>query len=376
MSGDLAQNLAKHLASLIRGHGPLTVEQWMGQVLGHPELGYYMSAEPFGVKGDFTTSPEISQMFGEMLGLWAAHTWQQIGAPPLVHLVEIGPGRGTLMADALRAAAALPDFVAAIDVHLVETSPRLRTAQQAALGEYEITWHEDLAGVPAGPMILLCNELFDALPIRQFVHTAEGWRERLVDLDPDSSLANNADAPSFRFVASPGPSMAMALVDEAVQDAPEGSVAELCPSGLRLASEIASRLQSQGGAGLIIDYGYVKSQAGDTLQAVSKHDSYHVLAAPGQIDVCALVDFAMLGHAIREAGAQVSGLREQGEFLTALGIDTRAQILKANQPAAAAPMIDAALERLTGADAMGKLFKVMAITPAGAPRPAGFEDAE
>lgn len=372
MSSELDQNLARHLQSLIRGHGPLTVEQWMGQVLGHPEFGYYMTAEPFGVKGDFTTSPEISQMFGEMLGLWAAHTWQQIGAPPLVQLVELGPGRGSLMADALRAAAAAPDFAAAIDVHLVETSPCLRAVQQVTLSEFNVTWHDNLAGVPAGPMILLCNELFDALAIRQFLHTADGWRERLVDLDPDSS----PDAPTFRFVASPGPSMAMALVDEAVQDAPEGSVAELCPSGLRLASDIATRVQAQGGAALIIDYGHAQSQPGDTLQAVSKHDSYHVLAAPGHIDVCALVDFGMLGRAVREAGGHVSGPREQGGFLNALGIETRAQILKAKQPATAGEKIDAALERLTGADAMGKLFKVMAITPAGAPHPAGFEEAE
>ena len=363
--------LARHLAGLIRGHGPLSVEQWMAQVLGHPEWGYYRRAEPFGVAGDFTTSPEISQMFGELLGLWAAQSWQQSGAPETLRLVELGPGRGSLMADALRAAAGLPAFAAALDVHLVETSPRLRDIQRHTLGEHKITWHDDLAGLPGGPMILLCNELFDALPIRQFLHTAAGWRERLVDLEPGSP----ALAPSFRFVAAPGPSPALALIDAAVLAAPVGSVAEVCPAGLRLAHDIAARLVAHGGAALIVDYGPVASRPGDTLQAVAKHENHDVLAAPGQADVCAHVDFARLAQSAAQAGAISAGPLEQGAFLKALGIDARAAQLKSNLPPAGAADIEAALERLTGPGAMGKLFKVMALQPPGAPALAGFEEA-
>jgi len=362
--------LAHHLASLIRAGGPLTVEHWMAQVLGHPEHGYYMTHEPFGVDGDFTTAPEISQMFGEMLGLWTVHTWQQIGAPETLRLVEIGPGRGTLMADVVRAGRALPGFSEAIDIHLFETSPRLRDIQRTTLIDHDVTWHDGLGGVPDGPMILLGNELFDALPIRQFLHTADGWRERLVDLDPDSEPG----IPTFRFVASPGASPAMSLIEESVRAAPEGSVAEFCPAGVRLAHDIAARLQAQGGAALIIDYGYVSSQPGDTLQAVSAHEKQDVLAAPGKADVCALVDFALLGRSAAEAGAQVSGPVEQGAFLTSLGIETRADTLKANVKPAEINEIQVALERLTGPDGMGTLFKVMALSQTGAPVLAGFED--
>ena len=369
---DNQSSLALHLDSLIRGNGPLTIEQWMGQVLSHPKYGYYMREEPFGVDGDFTTAPEISQMFGEMLGFWAAHTWQQMGAPERINLVEIGPGRGTLLADALRAAQTLPDFAEAIDLHLVETSPRLRDIQQSALSDQGGTWHHDLSELPDGPMILLCNELFDALPIRQFIHTAEGWRERLVDLDPESEPL----APVFRFVVSPGTTAAFALIDDEIKTAGEGSIAELCPGGLRLVHDIAKRLQAQGGAALIIDYGYAASQTGDTLQSVSKHTKHDVLETPGKADICALVNFAMLAQSAREAGAVTSGPIEQGHFLKALGIETRAEKLKSGLSLEKANVIEAALERLTAANAMGKLFKVMAIRPAGAPALAAFEDTE
>jgi NADH dehydrogenase [ubiquinone] 1 alpha subcomplex assembly factor 7 len=221
-------------------------------------------------------------------------------------------------------------------------------------------------------MILLCNELIDALPIRQFLKTADGWRERLVDLDPEAGADG---APSFRFIAAPGPSPALNLIDEAVLAAPEDSVAELRPAGLRLAHDIAQRLQTQGGAGLIIDYGYADSRPGDTLQGVADHDCHDVLARPGQADVTALVDFAMLAKSARQAGAQTAGPLEQGSFLRALGIAARAEALKSNLGPAPAAEIDAALERLTGPDAMGNLFKVLLISPAGAPAAAGFEDA-
>ncbi len=340
--------LAGHLLGLIRAQGPIPVARFMAEALGHPKHGYYITRDPLGAGGDFVTAPEISQMFGELIGLWAATVWQQMGAPTPMHLVELGPGRGTLMADALRAARLMPAFRAAIRLHLVETSPVLREAQARALPDAAAQWHSHIAGVPAGPMILIANEFFDALPVRQYQRTADGWRERLVDSDGDG----------FRFVLSPlqFDGLSSPLLDAA----PPGAVWETSPSGLALAEEIAARIAGQGGAALLIDYGYVDGSPRATLQALRDHKAHPVLDDPGSADLTALVDFAALATAARAAGAAVQGPVAQGVFLQALGLDMRAARLSAAAPQEAAA-IEAARARLTHPDQMGSLFQAMTI---------------
>jgi len=340
--------LAEHLLSLVRAQGPISVARFMAEALGHPRHGYYITRDPFGVAGDFVTAPEISQMFGELIGLWLVTVWQQMGAPSPLHLVELGPGRGTLMADALRAARLVPAFRAAIRLHLVETSPALRAAQAQALADAAPAWHDHVAGVPAGPMLLVANEFFDALPVRQYERTADGWRERLVD----------SDGEGFRFVLSPlrFDGASSPLLDAA----PPGAVWETSPSGLALAEEIAARIAGQGGAALLVDYGYVDGSPRATLQALRDHKAHPVLDDPGSADLTALVDFAALAAAARAAGAAVQGPVAQGAFLQALGIDTRAARLSAAAPEEAAT-IEAARARLTHPDQMGSLFQAMTI---------------
>jgi NADH dehydrogenase [ubiquinone] 1 alpha subcomplex assembly factor 7 len=376
VSGDIhTEALSKHFCDLIKATGPLTVERWMADCLGHPEHGYYITRDPFGVDGDFITAPEVSQMFGELLGLWCAQTWLQMGSPSTVHLVELGPGRGTLMADALRVAKVLPPFLEAVHIHLVETSPILRKKQQEALADYAVTWHDSFDDVPPGPALVLANELFDALPIRQFIKSQLSdkeeviWLERLIDLDPD-------DDSKFRFVASPGPSPAASLLSIDLDYCPDDSIAELCPAGLRLGHTIGARLKEHGGAALFIDYGYGASQIGDSLQALLAHKPHPVLEQPGAADITAHVDFSMLARSAREGGAKTFGPVEQGLFLTALGLNQRAGMLKASAPADLAEEIDAAHKRLTAADQMGTLFKVMAVCHPDLETLAGFENTE
>ena len=342
--------LAGHLLALIRAQGPISVARFMAEALGHPKHGYYITRDPFGVAGDFVTAPEISQMFGELIGLWLATVWQQMGTPSPVHLVELGPGRGTLMADALRAAKLVPEFRSAIRLHLVETSPTLRKAQAEALSDAAPVWHNHVAGVPAGPMLLVANEFFDALPVRQYERTPDGWHERLVDADgPDG----------FRFVLSP---VRFDGCDSPVLSAaPPGAVWETAPAGLAVAEEIAARLAAQGGAALLIDYGYTDGTPRATLQALRGHKHHPVLEAPGSADLTALVDFAALADTARAAGATVKGPVPQGRFLDALGIGARAARLSAAAPAEA-EAIEAARWRLTHPDQMGSLFQAMAIT--------------
>ena len=364
-----AAGLGRHLANLIASEGAIGIDRYMAEALGNPRWGYYMTRDPFGLQGDFITAPEVSQMFGELIGLWCAELWRQMGAPAEFHLVEIGPGRGTLMADALRAGRLVPPFLTAARLHLVETSPVLRTLQGTALADHQVSWHQHFNEVPPGPAIVVANELFDALPIRQLERTIEGWRERLVSLGPDGGL---------RFVRAAQPSPAQALIPEAVQGAPLGSVAEISPASINLARDLAERLLAPGGEGgggaLIVDYGSDESRPRDTLQAVIGHHSHPVLEAPGSADLCAHVDFAQLARTARECGAQVHGPTGQGAFLERLGIGERAARLKAGAGAAQAQDIEAALARLTDPGQMGSHFRVLALTQPGAPEPAGFAD--
>ena len=349
----LANPLADLLARRIAANGPITVADYMAEALGHPVHGYYRSRDPLGAKGDFTTAPEISQMFGELIGLWAAVIWQQMGSPDPVRLVELGPGRGTLMADFLRAARRMPGFRESIRLHLVETSQPLRDRQKQALeaSGVSVAWHDDVASVPDGPMILVANEFFDALPIRQLQRLPDGWHERLVDLDEAGT--------GFRFVVSPGRSSGAALLDPGVRDnAPAGAIAEICPAGFAIAAAIGARLKQQGGAALLIDYGTARSAPGDSFQALKAHKFHDPLADPGAADLTAHVDFQALARAAVEAGAMAHGPVGQGAFLTALGIVARAETLRQS----GARDVDTALRRLIDDQEMGSLFKLLALT--------------
>jgi NADH dehydrogenase [ubiquinone] 1 alpha subcomplex assembly factor 7 len=312
---------------------------------------YYAARDPFQ---DFATSPEISQAFGECLGLWAAVTWQAMGRPDPVLLVECGPGRGSLMADAISAIAEMmPGFRAALRVHLVETSPRLRESQAAKLVDAVAAWHEDVASLPEAPMILLANEFLDALPIRQFIRRGPIWYERFV--------ADGA------FVEVPSD---IALPEEA----PEGAVREMNEAALGFAAWLGARLARHGGAALLIDYGPAESGFGDSLQAMRAGQPVDPLAAPGEVDITAHVDFSAFAAAARGAGAAPHGPLPQGVFLQRLGFITRAAMLARLDPGRAQAQL-AAAHRLTAPEAMGRLFKALALCDLSLPIPAGFETA-
>ncbi len=352
------------LRRLIEETGPLTVAQYMDWALNHPDQGYYQRHDPLGAAGDFVTAPEISQMFGELIGLWCAATWEQMGRPDPVLLVEFGPGRGTLMADALRAGAIVEPFEMARRAHLVETSSVLRHRQEVMLGESGAIWHDDIDGLPAGPALIIANELFDALPVRQLVRGGQGWVERRIGLD--------RAAKSLCFATDEQPSPVAALLPAALTGAPEGSLVEINPAAAGLAVQLSRRLVDQGGVALIIDYGHVQPRTGETLQAVKGHRPHAVLESPGEADLTAHVDFAVLARVAREAGAHAHGPVPQGRFLERLGIVSRAEALCREATPEQTTEIRAALERLTGENAMGALFKCLAITSPDLPAPAGF----
>jgi SAM-dependent MidA family methyltransferase len=312
---------------------------------------YYAARDPFQ---DFATSPEISQAFGECLGLWAAVTWQAMGRPDPVLLVECGPGRGSLMADALRAIAEMmPDFRAALQVHLVETSPRLREAQAAKLGAARVTWHEDVGTLPEAPMILLANEFLDALPIRQFIRRSAAWYERFVAAGAFVEVPSDIALPEV---------------------APEGAVREVNEAAQRFANWLGARLARHGGVALLIDYGPAEGGFGDSLQAMRAGQPVNPLADPGEVDITAHVDFAAFAEAARAAGAVAYGPLPQGVFLQRLGFMTRAAMLARLDPRRAQAQLSAA-HRLTAPEAMGRLFKALALCDSRMPIPAGFETA-
>lgn len=356
--------LGRKLAERIGRDGPLPVAEFMQLCLADPEHGYYRRADVIGRSGDFITSPEISQMFGELIGLWAADIWIAAGRPAPLRLVELGPGRGTLMADALRAiGGTLPEFRSAIDLHLIEINPQLRARQSAALASAKPSWHDSIATVPQGPAIFIANEFFDALPVQQFERAQGAWYERCVDFDMASG----------NFVFTRGAAVSDPPVGSAQRDAPEGAIVEISPTRRALVAAIATRIATQGGAALIIDYGAMTSGTGDTLQAVRRHATIDPLAAPGESDLTTHIDFAALARAALGAGADVHGPLPQGIFLRRLGIAARAAILLRTATPSQKRDIVAACERLIGEAQMGTLFKALAITARGAPPPAGFD---
>lgn len=342
------------LRRLIAVSGPMPVWKFMSLCLGHPQHGYYMTQDPFGAGGDFTTAPEISQIFGELIGVWALSVWRMMGAPENVRLVELGPGRGTMMKDALRALRVAPEFRRAISLHLVEASPVLENIQREMLESQDVPvlWHRSFADVPDGPLIILANEFIDALPVHQAVKQGDGWHERVVGLD---------SAGHFAFgIATDRIAHFERILPKHVRDAAPGSIFEWRPDSI--AFDLARKVRDQGAA-LIIDYGHSESGIGDTLQAIGRHQYADVLKAPGRVDITAHVDFQAFGAAAESMGASVQGPLTQGEFLRRIGIELRAQGLKASASPQQGADIDSAVARLTqtGPTGMGDLFKVMAI---------------
>jgi NADH dehydrogenase [ubiquinone] 1 alpha subcomplex assembly factor 7 len=353
--------LERLIRDRIARDGPMKVADYMAICLGHPEHGYYMARDPLGARGDFVTAPEVSQLFGEMIGGWLAQVWLDANRPAAT-LVELGPGRGTLMADALRVAGRVPGFVEATALWLVETSPVLRAAQAEALGAHAPAWAARLAEVPDDrPLILVANEFFDALPVEQWLRLDQGWQERVVDLR-DDRLA-------FGFA----PPRASAPLDARFPGLPEGSLVEASPAGEAVAGEIGCRLAARGGAALLIDYG-AWDGTGDTLQAVARHGYADPLAEPGAADLTAHVRFRPLAEAVTAAGARSWGPVTQGVFLERLGVTPRARRLAAGLGGPALDRHVAGHRRLTHPDEMGHLFKAMALTEPRASPPPGFED--
>lgn len=346
------RSLKDEIGELIRLEGPITVERYMGLCLGHPTLGYYTTRDPLGADGDFITAPEISQMFGELIGVWTTQVWLGMGRPSAIRLVELGPGRGTLMADVLRAIRqTMPAMHAALDVHLVETSPVLRARQQRTLGDtgVSITWHDEITAPLEGPAIILANEFMDALPIQQFVALPTGWHERLVGLDDTGALA---------FGVAAGPRF-----DDSHPSEP-GDILEVPCAGQRILRCLAEHIVAHGGAALLIDYGAFAEGSTDTLQAVHRHRFVDPLADPGEADLTTQVNFKRLATVSALANACVHGPAAQGAFLKSLGLDYRADALKASANANQCRAVDAAVTRLTAMSerGMGELFKVMAIS--------------
>lgn len=347
----------------IAAAGPLPVTAFMAMALHDPASGYYLRRRPIGAAGDFITAPEISQIFGELVGLWCALAWEEIGRPDPVVLAELGPGRGVLAEDLLRAAAVVPEFRRALRLCLVEASPLLRAEQERRLARAEPIWFERVDQLPDGPMLVVANEFLDALPIRQLVRTESGWAERLVALDRAGRLA---------FAEGPPSAAAALFVPERLRRSPPGAIVEFCPAALALAAFLGRRFTRAPGAAVLIDYGYCGEAPGSTLRAVRRHRPASVLSRPGTADLSADVDFAAIAAAARAAGAEVHGPVAQGRFLAALGAAARCELLCARASAAQRDAIQRGLARLVDPAAMGERWKAMALTAPGLAAPAGF----
>ncbi len=333
--------LANIIKAVIAAEGPMPLDRYMTLCLSHPEHGYYMTRDPLGAAGDFTTSPEISQVFGELIGVWVAQVWQQMGSPRHFALVELGPGRGTLMADVLRVLMKISACVKAAEVHLVETSPVLRAAQLERIPE--ATWHSSVVSLPALPTILLANEFFDALPIRQLERKQAYVFERCIGIE----------AGELATVLVPSPVRLPFTGDGVFEDA---SIRDA------LAVHLGNHLNQVGGAALVIDYGHIRTAIGDTLQAMKAHGFCRITEHIGEADLTSHVDFEALGRGFLKGGARMGGLMSQGQFLEAMGLAARTRVLAGNANGEKQREIIAASERLANPVQMGELFKVMAVT--------------
>ena len=342
----MSNPLKDFILNQIRTSGPMDVGQFMSACLGHPEYGYYMKQDPLGRGGDFTTAPEVSQMFGEMIGVWLADMWMQMGAPDPFILLECGPGRGTLMADILRATKGVQGFHEAVQVYLVEISPALKAKQEEALSAYDVSWCGGVEDVPDdAPIFMVANEFLDALPFRQMAKLKEGWGERVVG-EEDGVLV---------FTVRPAPDALAVHIPENVI-AKEGDVFEISPARENFVRGVCARIKAQDGAALFIDYGHIKRAVGDTFQAVKNHEYVDVLADAGDADLTSHVDFAALKDV---EGVNILGPVPQGAFLKALGVEMRAQALSKGAGDEAALNIQKDLQRLYDSDQMGELFKVI-----------------
>ena len=346
----------------IEADGPVPVATLMQLANAH----YYATRDPFGKAGDFITAPEISQIFGELIGLWCAAVWSVMGRPNPIMLVELGPGRGTLMADALRALKIAPAFRVALHVHLVETSPLLRAAQERTLKDsgVPVTWHHNISQLPKGPALFIANEFFDALPVHHYVRRDKGWHERVVGIGPDGALA---------FGLSPH-RVPDRIVPASHEHAAPDSISETSPDSLRIAAVLGERIAGQGGAALIVDYGYDKPGSGETLQALRGHAFVDALQEPGESDLTAHVDFVSLADAARLGGAAAYGPVPQRDFLLGLGILERSAMLMRQATLEQALEIESGTARLTDdkPTGMGTLFKVLALSQRNLPPPPGF----
>ena len=334
-------SLRDKIIDIIKRDGHISVADYMALSNQH----YYATRDPLGADGDFTTAPEISQIFGELIGAWCADTWHKLGCPAPFALIELGPGRGTLMADLLRVAHKDAAFAAALKIHLVETSPVLKTKQQQALQNYSVAWHDSLDTLPAMPWLLIANEFFDALPIEQYIKTETDWQQRVLRYDKDRFVWDQIPHSKNDYAA-----------------AANGTILEQQPVSNNICSTIAQHLKSHAGAALIIDYGYSHAAYGDTLQALKNHQFVDVLSAPGEIDLTAHVNFAALKLAVADQSIYAKPITTQRDFLTALGILQRGTALERNASPEQAADIQSAIHRLTNADQMGTLFKVLAFS--------------
>lgn len=358
--------IERHIRQHIRLNGPMSVSTFFHVALSGRADSYYARRDPIGATGDFITSPEISQVFGECIGAWCVDVWEQLGSPDAFNLVELGPGRGTLMSDILRSGRVRPAFLQGAQVALVETSPYLTQVQRACLsafGGVSLCWHTSIDDVPAGmPTIVVSNEFFDALPARQFIRSEGRWLERVIALDAEDRLVFGASTESE----------CSELVPASVRAAPELSIFEYCEPAWRIASSLAERLRRDRGAVLAIDYGHVGPATGETLQAMRAHAVADVLSAPGESDLTFHVDFELLARGLASAGARVWPIVDQRTFLLETGASARTEALLRRSSVAQAKQLQNALQRLTSPKAMGTLFKVICATFPDTLKPAGF----
>ncbi|KAI9207324.1 S-adenosyl-L-methionine-dependent methyltransferase [Polychytrium aggregatum] len=385
--------LAKHIKDTIKIAGPLSVGQYIRQALTHPLGGYYMKGDVFGVQGDFTTSPEISQMFGELVGVWFITQYQALNGPDKIQLVELGPGRGTLMSDILRTLETFPFLHNKIEaIHLVEASPHLKRVQAKALtgqtmessdfkslktpSGVEVFWHENFENVPGGRCsMFIAHEFFDAMPIYKFEMTEHGWREIMVDIDESDSSPYH-----LRFIRAPSNTKAAATMiqGERYANYKQGERIEIAPESWGFAKQIGERIKADGGAALVVDYGR-NHILGDSLRGIRKHKFTHVFEQPGDCDLSADVDFSFVADAVQASGSHAHGPITQGTFLRAMGIGTRLQeLLKVAQTQDKRKEMVQSFERLVGPLGMGRVYKFLAITGSSeAPYPfLGVEDPE
>lgn len=360
-----ANPVVDRLKSRIAAAGHISVAEFMNSALSDQDGGYYTTRDPFGAVGDFTTAPEISQVFGELIGLWCADTWRAMGSPRAFALIELGPGRGTLMSDALRAMRQVPECRAAASIHLVETSPVLREIQQQALQGENITWHSNFPDLGRTPVIFLANEFLDALPVEQYVKHDGNWCERVV--------AHDETHDRFCFAIDRAKRLPLGAITRQLAQAEEGAIFEYAPAVRDFVSDMAHQIFLNSGAGLIVDYGYTQHATGQTLQAVRKHRPVDPLERPGDCDLTAHVDFQLVGETAQNAGAKTWGPVDQGVFLQRIGILERANILLKRANVSQAHHLRTAVARLIAPAEMGTLFKVMAMSDLRLSSLAGFD---